>query len=235
MSANRRICYHCVHEPYLQRDISAHGTESVCSYCNRRANAYDLETLASRVDLAFEQHYQRTPPAPTDEERALIPESEWSRDGLPVVDAITRAAEIPARAAADVHRLLEARHLRHACLPRGGGDGVLLRSLLRGAQHRRTPLAKSGFSFEHTIKTQARFFGHHAKELLAAAFTDIDNVDEISVGGRRSLVIDIGPESRLKGIYRARVFQSEEALREACADPIACWALRLAISLPSVE
>lgn len=66
---------------------------------------------------------------------------------------------------------------------------------------------------------QARFFGHHSKELLAATFADIDNIDVISAGGRQPLVIDIGPESRLKAIFRARVFQTDDTLREALCRP----------------
>ena len=221
MSAPSKICHRCVREPFLRREIADRGAESDCSYCGRQAGTWDLEELADRVEVAFGQHYELTRPEPTSLERSMVAASDfgWSRRGLPVVDAIAGAAEIPSGAAADVQRLLEDRHYdKHA--DRAGEETEFCAEAFYDERDvDGDGWREQWFQFERTIKTEARFFGHHAKELLTAAFGGIDDVDEMSVGGRRSPVVDIGPECGLKAVYRARVFQSEDALRKALCHP----------------
>lgn len=222
MNANKKICHHCVRESHLRREIAERGAESDCCYCNRRAIAYDLVELANRVEVAFAQHFEQTPSEPTNFERTMAAASDftWVRRGVPVVAAIAEAAEIPSEVAADVQRLLEARHHdQHA-----GHEGEETEFCSKGFYEKRDAdgdgdgWREQWFEFERSIKTQARFFGNRSRELLAAAFTGIDNVDEISLIGGGSPVVDIGPKAGLKSVYRARVFQSEDALREAL-----CW------------
>lgn len=112
MSTPKWICHNCVHEPFLQRMIRQDGTTANCSYCNQRANVYDLCALADRVDVAFNHHYRRTSPEPDVFERPALADTgfERSRRGIPVVEAIASAAEIPRRAAAEIQRLLEHRY-----------------------------------------------------------------------------------------------------------------------------
>ena len=218
MSTNKRICHHCVREPYLSREIAENGAECRCSYCKRQTSTYALAKLADRVETAFEQHYRRSPPDPTPEERAHVDPSEfeWSPHGQPVVLAIEGAAEIPPDAAADVQRILESRHYDKHTDRAGEQTEFCSDAFYDERDADDSHWREQWFELEHTIKTQGRFFGHHAKELLAEAF---DGIDKIFAGGRQPLVIDIGPEAPLKTVYRARVFQSHDALRAALCRP----------------
>ena len=218
MSTNKRICHHCVREPYLSREIAENGAECRCSYCKRQTSTYALAKLADRVETAFEQHYRCSPPDPTPEERAHVDPSEfeWSPHGQPVVLAIEGAAEIPPDAAADVQRILESRHYDKHTDRAGEQTEFCSDAFYDERDADDSHWREQWFELEHTIKTQGRFFGHHAKELLAEAF---DGIDKIFAGGRQPLVIDIGPEAPLKTVYRARVFQSHDALRAALCRP----------------
>ena len=218
MSTNKRICHHCVREPYLQREICENGVESRCSYCKRQASTCALATLADRVETAFGQHYQRSRPDPTPEERALVDlsEFEWSPHGEPVVPTIEYAAHIPPDAAADVQRLLESRHFDKHADRAGEQTEFCSDSFYEERDADDSHWREQCFELEHTIKTRARFFGHRARELLAEAF---GGIDKIFAGGRQPLVIDIGPESPRKTLCRARVFQSDDTLREALSRP----------------
>ena len=220
MTSNNKICRHCIREPFLQREVSARGSSSDCSFCCRRARAYDLALLAARVDAVFEQYYRRTPTAPTHQERASMHASrlEWRRRGLPVVDAIAQAAGIPRDAAVDIQCLLEARH-DDADARRTGletefcSDAHYEERASDGSRWR-----ERWMQFERAMKTEARFFGHHAKEVLTQVFAGIDDIDDIS-GGLHPLVAGIGPDAHVKSLYRARVFQSENSLRDALSRP----------------
>ena len=204
MTVNKKICCRCVREASLQREISDRGTQSHCSYCGHRACACDLEELADRIDIAFARYYRRTPVEPTSQERSGIPAGlEWRRRGQPVVDAIAQVAQIPRCAAADIRRLLEAGYREEdpggaseetefspeACYEERAGDG--------------DPWREQWFRFEHAIKTQARFFGHDAEELLAGIFADIDSTDRLS-SGTHPLVADLGADAYV----RHRAFHS---------------------------
>ena len=92
MNTNKFICHGCVAEPYLQRQIRNLGVESECSYCLARAPAYSLGQMADRMETAFEQHYQCTPPTrDTFSHPYLRP-----RAGTRALNAIADAAGLPA-------------------------------------------------------------------------------------------------------------------------------------------
>jgi hypothetical protein len=73
-----------------------------------------IDDLAERIETAFGEHYVRTPDQPDSwqERMAADRESdyEWRRDGYPVLDVITDAAQIPEAAATDVLTILQKRH-----------------------------------------------------------------------------------------------------------------------------
>ena len=105
MNTNKFICHGCVAEPYLQRQIRNLGVESECSYCLARAPAYSLGQMADRMETAFEQHCQCTPPTrDTFSHPYLRP-----RAGTRALNAIADAAGLPCPAGEDIRKLLEAR------------------------------------------------------------------------------------------------------------------------------
>ena len=214
------ICFHCVGEHFLRGEVARSSERRACSYCDRVAPVFSVEEMADRVEAAFEDHYEKTPTDPDFLEEMLLKDKEsdydWHRHGEPVIYAIGAAADIPEEAAADIQQELEGRHATW-----GSDHGVDGEDEFdadsnyeeRGADGR--AWHRRWHEFDLAIKTQARHFGHNAKELLTGMFSD---VDEIS-GAGHPLAIEIGPDSELRTIYRARVFQSDDELRAALRQP----------------
>jgi hypothetical protein len=107
----KRICFQCIGEEYLSAEIEHDGAIALCSYCGNTAKAITVEELADRVESAFEDHYTRTADQPNAWQQSLRESSyDWDRDGVPVVDAIEGAADIPSEAATDVQTILDDRY-----------------------------------------------------------------------------------------------------------------------------
>lgn len=219
MTTKKKICRHCVQEPHLQREIARLGTKFRCSYCPRCASACDLTQLADWVSLVFTRYYRRTPVEPNSQERSSLPAGlEWRRRGTSVVNAIAQVAEIPRAAAADIRRLLEARLGSEQARPAGEETEFSRESCYEQRDGDANQWREQWFAFEHAIKTHTRFFGHDASELLAGIFADIDNPEKLSAGDH-PLVAGIGPGAYVQSLYRARVFESDDALRRALCRP----------------
>lgn len=218
--AAKFICFHCVGEDFLRNEVESSTETRTCSYCRRVAAAFSVAEVADRVETAFGDHYQQTPTDPDFSEQMLLKDKEshyyWERRGEPVIDAIADAAGIPEDAAADVQKQLEEHHATwgsdhgvdgedkfdaDSCYEERGADGR--------HWHRRW------YEFDRAIKTQARHFGHNAKELLTEMFADVDQISDPS----HPLVMEIGPGSEVDTLYRARVFQNDDELRGALCQP----------------
>lgn len=219
--AAKFICFHCVGEVFLRNEVGSSTNKRACSYCRRVAAAFPIGEVADRVEAAFRDHYQQTPTDPDFYEQMLLKDKEfeyyWQRRGEPVIDAIADAAGIPEDAAADIHRQLEERH-RTWGSDHGvdGEDEFDVESCYeeRGADGRHWHLR--WHEFDWAIKTQARHFGHNAKELLTEMFSSVDQIS----GPNHPLVMEIGPDSEVDTLYRARVFQTDDDdLRGALCQP----------------
>ena len=60
----RKLCFRCVGEGFLKEEIHTQGKRGKCSYCGKTRQQYNIETVADRVETAFEQHYERTASEP---------------------------------------------------------------------------------------------------------------------------------------------------------------------------
>ena len=218
--ASKFICFHCVGEVFLRNEVRSSTEKRACSYCGRVAVSVSLSEVADRVETAFGDHYIKTPTDPDFFEEMLLKDKEsdysWYRRGEPVIDAIAGAAGIPEDAAVDVQKELEERHGAwgsdygvdgeeefdaDSCYEERGADGRYW--------HRRWR------EFDRAIKTQARHFGHNAKELLTEMFCDVDQTSDPS----HPLVTEVGPDSEVHTLYRARVFHTDDELRGALCQP----------------
>ena len=220
MNATRYLCYDCVGEKFLRHQVANTGTRSTCSYCGSHTNAISIEEMADRIEVAFEQHYRRTSEHPDTYERLALSDSEsnfsWERHGDSVDIAIESAAEIPEDAARHIQRELAERHYDHDAAQIGeetefDSEAHYEEQAADGDHWRRR-----WFEFDRAIKTQARFFGNNATELLTDIFS---NLEQLSAHGQQPLVSEIGPGHACEALYRARAFQSEEPLKNALCRP----------------
>lgn len=216
----KRICFECVGEAYLSNEIEQNGQIAQCSYCGQTAESYSIEELAECIEIAFDDHYYRTSDQPDSWQQSLLADREsnyaWDREGVPVLDAIENAAEIPPDAAEDVQAVLDDKHGdRHLAKI---GEETEFSSDSYYEERGPSDLAwqEEWRSFEQFLKTEARFFSRLAAELLASVF---GGIGKLKTADGRPLVLEAGPQHELDHLYRARVFQSGEKLREALCRP----------------
>ncbi len=215
------ICSKCVGEDYLSKEILHKGNPSVCSYCGRAEEmTWSIGNLADKVDVAFQEHFVRTPSEPSDMDSYLLnaPDStsEWTREGEPTADAIMGAAEIPGEAAADVQEILKDRHYDIDAALIGGESDFESCAYYERINPGATAWDQEWRSFEHTLKFEARFFSRIGAKHLAAIF---NGIDALKTYDGNPVVVEAGPSREIHQLFRARVFQSDDKLEEALCLP----------------
>ncbi|MEX3917954.1 RES family NAD+ phosphorylase [Paraburkholderia sp. BR10872] len=216
----KHLCAACIGETYLQAEVSRDGEPAECSYCGGTARAYSLAVLADCIGQAFERHYTRTATEPDSVEQSLLGDREleynWSRHGMPVVEAIEYAAGIPEEAAADVQRILADRHANLDAYQMGDECEFDSESHYEEKEQTDVLWQLEWQEFERLLKTESRFFSAGAEAVLNSVF---EGLDSLSTDKRKPLLVRAGPATRLKSVYRARVFLSEDKLQEALVRP----------------
>lgn len=214
------ICDQCVEEPFLSSEIETTGEIAECSYCESEAKCWTIKQMADRVEQAFAEHYVRTPSDPDDWQQSLLRDEEsdyeWERNGEPVHDAIECAARIPGKAAADVLEILSERHSDFDTAAMGDECDFDADSCYEQKDSSDATWQYEWRLFERTLKTQARYFSRVATDHLAAVF---GNIDQLGTLDGKPVVVDAGPGLSIEMLFRARVFQSEEPLKEALCRP----------------
>lgn len=219
-ACNKQICFRCVEDEYLSAEIQRKGKKHKCSYCGGDHNSYSLKELADRVETAFNDHYRKTSDQPSDEQWSMLADSEsdydFEREGMPVVEAIEQAAQIPHQAAEDIQGILNDRYYDLESSSLGEETEFADDSYYEEKGVSSFEWADEWDRFEQSLKSEARFFSQSAAAHLASVF---GGIDQLKVRGGRSLVVDAGPEHELNHLYRARVFQSDPPLKEALCYP----------------
>jgi len=216
----KRLCHRCIGEQYLRIEVRRKGQYRLCSYCNRLGRSYTIEDIAEHIDTAFEQHFRRTSDQPTSWQQSLLSDREcnyeWERDGEEVIWAIANAADIPEQAALDIQSILDDKYSDFDAAVMGEETEFCSESYYEEKVPTDDAWQEKWFSFEHSLKTEARFFSRSSAEHLSTIFNGLDNLSTIS---GRPLVINAGPQTTVTDIFRARVFQSDEKLKEALCRP----------------
>jgi len=217
---SKRICYKCVGEAYLSAEIEQFGDDGGCAYCGDTALSLPIVDLAERIETAFDDHYVRTPDQPNSWQLSMLADREssydWDREGSPVVDAIADAAQISLAAAEDVLEILEERHGNFDKDALGEESEFSSDSYYQEKGPDDRGWQEEWRYFEHSLKTQARYFSQTAADHLAQVFGAID---KLTTRDLRQLVVDAGPGTAFDHLYRARVFQAEEPLKKALRRP----------------
>lgn len=215
------ICHECVGEPYLSALVAREGVTGNCSYCeNDGEPRIPVEELAGHIEGAFDRHYFRTSPDPNAYESMLLGDKEldydFERHGEPVLCAISEAASIAEDAAQDVLDILEERHADFESAQMGEECEFDQDSHYEWREIADHELAFSFRAVEHSLKTQSRFFNESAEAFLRRIFADLDTLE---TGDERPVVLTAGPDCKLDGFFRARVFHDGGQLDEALKRP----------------
>jgi RES domain len=218
---SKNLCSHCVGEAYLSAEIEHEGHSRRCSYCGRIAKTYTIGAMADRIEQVFEQHYSRTSDQPHGWQVTLLSDREsnydWERDGEPVIWAIANAADISEEAARDIQTILEDKYCDFESAKLGEETEFDSDSHYEERPTSDHAWRREWSTFERSLKTEARFFSRTSAALLVSVFARIESMS--SKDGRPA-VIDAGPGTSLRAVYRARVFQSDEPPVAALCRPV---------------
>lgn len=216
----KRLCHACIGEKYLAAEVKAKGAIGLCTYCGKTNPFLTIKELADEIETAFAEHYTRTAEGPDSLQERMQADREssyiWTREGSPAHEAIQEAAMIDEEPAADVLEILQDRH----------GDFDAAAAAEESEFDSDAHYAEKGSdnqawheewdNFEQVLKVEARFFGKTAAEHLAAVF---GGIDRLKTHDGRQLVVEAGPQTALDHLYRARVFQAEDQLKDSLARP----------------
>lgn len=202
------ICADCVGEPCLQRLLQDAATSEIpCEYCDGDAPVADLWTVAKLcdevLDTFFEEsshtmavvHFGRTP-AGNDLQTTISDLTALPREAVDVV----------------VEYLASLWYDAGSGESRYGDDDpwfVLKSSMAE-------PLGHAWREMEESLRSDVRYFNPKAMELLDTIFGELSN-DRDKEG--QPVVMEAGPGTSLKTLYRGRVFQTEDALAAALRWP----------------
>ncbi|MEJ0023397.1 MAG: RES domain-containing protein [Alphaproteobacteria bacterium] len=215
--AERRICSGCVREDYLSAEIVRTGEMAECFYCGEgEDNTISMGDLAGRVDGALEHHYERTSSEPEGIEYLLQKEGRWSRNGDPVVDVIQDMAGIEPPPAEDVRSILEEQNYDRSAEEIGEENPFDEEAHYQRAISEYNEYQDDWQTFVASLEQSSRFFSRIAHGTLTSIF---EGLDKLRTHDGKSVVAACGPEDKLKALFRARVFSSHDALKEALARP----------------
>ena len=140
----------------------------------------------------------------------------WWRSGQPVNEVISEIAMVSAEIAEDIRNLIDYRTYDQEALEKGDENPFEKDAHYEEEIPDGSDILIEWAGFEHSIKVKSRFFSRYAQEILDKIFT---NANELSSVSKIPIVVDVGPEEKIKSIYRARVFQSENELTKTMERP----------------
>jgi RES domain/HEPN/RES N-terminal domain 1 len=219
---DRLICSDCVGEEFLSNDIESLGQVGTCHYCSGVGRTFTLEQMAARISTAFSQHYQRTDPNPTGFEWAMMRDKEstydWERHGELVADVIQDTAEIDETPANDIQQILRDENAGDPTDGSGEEEEFDDESHYEQKKLDDETWQREWNRFEHSLKTESRYFSEEARAHLARLF---DGVATMRTQSGADVIVEAGPEEQLliHAFYRARTFESWSKLEPALIDP----------------
>lgn len=207
MHAMSYICPVCIKEPVLQIIISQAAKETEpCGYCQSGAPTVEIGVVADLCEKVIDTFYE-----PSNFTMAVV---HFGRDpaGENLEELVEGLTGIPSEAAKDVSaELLECWFDRDSHEHKYGDDPYFVLSEKSDSR-----LYAEWTEMEVSLRTEARYLNPSASRFMDQLFSDIDSHVADGVG---SVLVEVGPGTALPILYRARVFQSEESLKEALQRP----------------
>lgn len=213
------ICYKCIGETYLSKEIESEDNLVTCSYCEDEAPGSTLPELAERIDVAFEQHYDRQSESHPDDwplELIKLQGDDWEPNGEPIIYAIMNAVHITEEIASDVQTILEEKHYSQSSAEIGETSDCHKNSYYDTRKPNDLEWNKKWLKFEENLQSKTRFFSKVGLLHLQSVF---QHINHLNTHDGKPVVKTIGPNTDIDNLYRARVFQSEAKLKTALESP----------------
>lgn len=205
--AEKAVCGTCIGNQFLSQMISAsEKTDMGCAYCGRNAPTLELYEIAQIFDREFQDNYQVS-------DNVLREDHGYPSLGGELHEIIQQEVE-PAfdELAEDLSEIVRAVWEREACDGQAPeADALFIKTGIADYWlHRRW------HDMQESLRTRARFVNPDALEVLQMVF---DKVDKDVTASGEPLIVEVGPGHELGTLFRARVFQSDDALEKALEDP----------------
>ncbi|MCL1633066.1 RES domain-containing protein [Luteimonas sp. SX5] len=206
MSYDSRICGDCISDAFLKAEIakSARDDEE-CSYCSKIKPTIEMNDLAERVDNVISLFFEST----TGDE---LPWANYEPTGNPLDEVVGELLGAEEDVVNDVVELLSEGWFDRDSLEKKYGDDPHFVENTRFEQ----PLSEAWRKMEHSLKTAARHIDPKATVLLESVF---GQVVEDRTYTEKPVIVEVGPGTEIEHLFRARVFQTEDALEKALSHP----------------
>lgn len=210
----RYVCIECLSDNYLKYKLNGEESKK-CFYCNGINPVIEIEKLAELVMNAMKQFYQYR--GPFDEYDHLI---EPNCSGYPdksesILSVIEKISSTNSTIAEDIRRILY-KSLEETEWCKYLDNYFSRESIFENVVPNNSELWELWDKFENNILHESRFLGSKTVKTLNEIFGYI--FDQNSIGGN-SIILDVGPDSKVKEIYRGRVFQHSEEIKEVLRRP----------------
>jgi len=206
MVQGKRVCAECVVEPYLAGVITASGDVQECDYCGNELPTMSIGEVAERFDVVIDNFFEVTSLS----DAVVI----YGRE--PTGDAIADVVEMQLNAAMGVaedvlEALADMWSDRSSMESKYDDDPYFSeKSHLGGAY------SVEWRAMVESLRSEARLFNPKTSAVLERVFGSILN-DRTRKGS--GVIVDAGPGGPRTTLFRARVFQSLEALERALHHP----------------
>ncbi|CAD0329246.1 hypothetical protein CFBP2044_20920 [Xanthomonas hortorum pv. cynarae] len=206
VSELNRICAACIKEPYLGSIIASTGTAADCDYCGKTVPTVVLEELVDRCEHLIETFYEVTSLEDSVVYYDRTPAGDSLRD---VLEELLGADEAVIN---DFTESLTDRWFDWSSHEHKYGDDPYFAEISRLPSN----LGVEWRKMEMSLRSEARIVNPKVNSILERIFGPLLNYRTASGNG---VIVDAGPDTGLPKLYRARVFQSLEALETALAHP----------------
>lgn len=206
------ICHRCIDDEFLSNEVRASGGYSECAFCGEVGETWTLLTLANRIHVALQEHFEFTSTDPDDHSDIMVRLglAAWEREGEYVRYVIADMAGLTEDAAADLTGLLRKIHYSYPDETDGVPNPYGHDAFYEERAPDTTGFVNTWDRFRHDIRSRARFFNEHAKEALDEMFGDLYEHKTMDVV---SVIWEVGPGDSEGSFWRARSASSEEDVK----------------------
>lgn len=207
MSDNKKICSDCVSDAYLKGVIDqSQETDQACDYCGRVAPTIEMGSLAEMCNEVIDNFYEVS--SLTD---AVIHYG-WTAKGSDLPEILYTLLDPPSDAVDDLVGLLGEMWFDWSSHEHQyGEDPSFIEKSSLGWE-----LGLDWRQMEDSLRYEARFLNPAAANLLEKIFGSIED-DRTQIDG--GVVVHLGAGSELDTLFRARVFQTTDAMEDAFEHP----------------
>lgn len=208
-----KVCSECIGDVYLKKVVIRFGSYDMCTYCNKINKTISADNLAIHIKRFFDDHFILK----SDNQHILNHEFAGNKVGN-VSGIIQKYAKVTKILADDIQSELMK-------IPRSRYNNFIQKNnpFSKLTRYERKRIDSHYWDslwseLRKTIMKENRSFNKKAEEILNSIFR---NTLSTGSGKRRKMraIVEIGPHTKIKKLFRAREFQDDKALYDALCHP----------------